>query len=290
MTTHDYEDANSGKADFEWTYNRLDPRLYFEALGKLDYAIPERAGPVFRRVFDAYETLRKRDSLTVMDIGCSYGINAAVLKYGRKMDELRAHYAGFNEADVTSREMLRADQLAFTEENAKRDLQVVGIDIAQFATAYAFWAGLLDDTIPENLEIQDPSRRSAQTLAKCDLIISTGAVGYVTEATFDRIMACQPDGKQPWIGCFVIRMFDYEPIGKAMEKYGYGTEKLEGRYFEQRRFAGKEEREHVVDWLREKGLKTEGLEDEGHYLAEFYLSRPKADIEKAPLSEIVPAK
>lgn len=45
MPKFSYDDANAGKADFEWTYNRLDPRAYFDVLSALDYAIPERAAP-----------------------------------------------------------------------------------------------------------------------------------------------------------------------------------------------------------------------------------------------------
>jgi len=288
MTDISYDDANAGKADFEWTYNRLDPRAYFDVLGALDYAIPERAAPMFLRVFDAYATERRKDALTVIDLGCSYGINAAVLKYGRKMDELRTHYLTFDEEGTPPHDVLKADQKAFAEKEACRDLHVIGLDRAQFAASYAFWAGLLDDAIPENLEERDPSPQAAKTIAKCDLVISTGVVGYVTERTFERIVACQPQGELPWIASFVLRMFDFGPVAKVLEPQGYVTEKLAGRYFKQRRFADEAEKAHVETLLRARGLAPEGLEGEGHYLAEFFLSRPKADAEAAPLARIVP--
>ncbi|MBU6445417.1 MAG: hypothetical protein KGR48_16060 [Alphaproteobacteria bacterium] len=288
MTKISYDDANAGKADFEWTYNRLDPRAYFDVLGALDYAIPERAAPVFLRVFDAYATERHKDALTVIDLGCSYGINAAVLKYGRRMDELRAHYLSFDEDNTPPHDVLKADQKAFTEKEARRDLHIIGLDRAQFASSYGFWAGLLDDAIPENFEENDPSPQAAKAMAKCDLLISTGVVGYVTERTFQRIVACQPQDDLPWIASFVLRMFDYGPVAKVLEPHGYVTEKLAGRYFRQRRFAGAAEKAHVETLLHARGLDPEGLEGEGHYLAEFFLSRPKADAEAAPLTRIVP--
>ena len=288
MSKISYEDANAGKADFEWTYNRLDPRAYFEVLGALDYAIPERAAPVFLRVFDAYATERHKDALTVIDLGCSYGINAAVLKYGRKMDELREHYLSFDEDNTPPHDVLKADQKAFNGNAARRDLHIIGLDRAQFASSYAFWAGLLDDAIPENFEERDPSPQAAKAMSKCDLVISTGVIGYVTERTFQRIIDCQPDGDMPWIASFVLRMFDYGPVAKVLEPRGYVTEKLQGRYFKQRRFADEAEKAHVETLLRERGLDPEGLEGEGHYLAEFYLSRPRADAEAAPLPRIVP--
>lgn len=289
MTEATYDDANSGKADFEWTYNRLDPRSYFSALGELDYAIPERAAPIFLRAFDAYATRRRRKRLTVLDIGCSYGVNAAVLKYGRSMAELRRHYGAFDEEQAAPRDVLHADQRAFANELATRDLKVIGIDRAQFAASYAFWAGLLDDAIPENLEEADPSPQAASAISRCDLVISTGVVGYVTERSFARILACQPKGELPWIASFVLRMFDYGPVARMLERHGYVSERLPGRHFRQRRFADAGEQAHVEQMLRGRGLDPEGLESEGSYLAEFFLSRPKADA-ATPLEEIFPRR
>ena len=286
-TADTYELANAGKADFEWTYNRLDPRSYFKALGALDYAIPERAAPVFRRVIDACATARHSDCLNVIDIGCSYGINAAVLKYGCKMSDLRSHYSELN-GTTPPHEVMEADRKLFTDSTTKCDLHITGIDRAQFAASYAFWAGLLDDAIPENLEERDPSPQAAKTIARCDLVISTGVVGYVTERTFERILKCQPKGEMPWIASFVLRMFDFAPVQKMLSTYGYETEQLSGRFFKQRRFASAAEQAHVEKLLEDKGLDTDGLESEGHYLAEFFLSRPKADALAAPLSSIVP--
>jgi hypothetical protein len=287
MTDVSYDAANAGKADFEWTYNRLDPRSYFSALGELDYAIPERAAPVFLDVFDAYATRRRQSRLTVLDIGCSYGVNAAVLKYGRSMDELRRRYGAFDGTEAAPRDVLRADQRAYASENARRDLEIIGIDRAQFAASYAFWAGLLDDAIPENLEETDPSPQAAAAIARCDLVISTGVVGYVTERTFARILDCQPQDAQPWIASFVLRMFDYGDVSRMLETRGYVSERLPDRLFRQRRFADDAEQAHVKEVLRGRGLDPEGLESEGCYLAEFFLARPAAEVEAAPIAEIL---
>jgi hypothetical protein len=288
MSNVAYDQANAGKADFEWTYNRLDPRAYFQVLGALDYAIPERAAPVFRRIFDAYGKARHRDALTVLDLGCSYGINAAVLKYGCSMSELRERYGEFDDESTPPRDVLSADQHTFAKLEAERDLTVIGVDRAQFASSYGFWAGLLDDAIPENLEESDPSPQAASAMAKCDLVISTGVVGYVTERTFERIIACQAPSELPWIASFVLRMFDYTDVAKTLARRGYVTEKLDGRYFRQRRFADAAEQAHVERLLAAKGLDFEGFEGEGYYLAEFFLSRPRADAEAMPLDTLVP--
>lgn len=287
MSKISYDDANAGKADFEWTYNRLDPRAYFDVLGELDYAIPERAAPVFLRVFDAYAGLRRRDTLTAIDLGCSYGINAAVLKYGLKMSDLRDHYLSFDDG-ATPRDILEADQKEFSAQKARQGLRIIGLDRAQCASSYGYWAGTLDDAIPENLEENDASEHAAKALSHCDLIISTGVVGYITERTFERIIACRAPDAQPWIASFVLRMFDYGPIAAKLADQGYVTEKLKGRTFKQRRFANAGEQSHVEQLLRERGMDPNGLESEGHYLAEFYLSRPKADADAQPLGSILP--
>lgn len=287
MTDHGYETANSGKASFEASYNRLDPRSYFQTLGALDYCIPERAAPVFLKTFDAYATTRRRDSLTVLDLGCSYGINAAVLKYGRSMEELRAHYLSFDDEEVSPQKVLHDDQTSYFNGSQKRDLNIIGIDRAQFALSYGFWSGLLDDAIPEDFETSDPSPEAAATLARCDLIISTGVVGYITERTFERILDCQPKDSMPWISSFCLRMFDFAPVAEAMKRYGYVTEKLSGRYFRQRRFADAAEQKHVEKLLEKRNLSTQGLEANGHYLAEYYLTRPAADVKAAPLTSFM---
>jgi len=287
MTNNPYDQANAGKANFEWTYNQLDPRSYFQALGALDYDIPARAAPIFLKTFSAYAAARRRGALTVLDLGCSYGINAAVLKYGCTMEELREHYRRFDGDNAASHQVLMADQTKFSDGRPKRDIAIVGIDRAQFAAAYGFWAGLLDDAIPENLEVGGPSPRAADTIARCDLVISTGVVGYVTERTFWQIAACQPPDELPWIASFVLRMFDYAPVAEVLGHFGYLTEKLERRYFCQRRFADEAEQHHVERLLARRHLSTAGLESNGHYLAEFFLSRPAEEAKARPLAALL---
>lgn len=289
MDNVNYALANEGKADFEWTYNRLDPRAYFDALGALDYEIPENAAPVFLDLFDAFSVMRRKHSLDIVDLGCSYGINAAVLKYGCGMAELAERYRGLDD-DCVPHDVLRADQEIFAQARPRRDLRIIGLDRAHFASAYGFWAGLLDDAIAEDLEERDPSPLAAATLARCDMIISTGVVGYVTQRSFMRLIDCQPPDDLPWVASFVLRMFDYEPVARVLEESGYVTEKLEGRYFRQRRLADRHEQAHVERLLRARGLDPCSMESEGHYLAEFHLSRPRAEAEALPLEELLPGQ
>jgi hypothetical protein len=125
----------------------------------------------------------------------------------------------------------------------------------------------------------------AAKLADVDLIISTGAVGYVTEKTFDALL--QSSARTPWVVSFVLRMFDYSDIAKRLEREGLVTEKLRSAAFVQRRFHDEVEAKQVNDVLRSKGIDPTGLESEGLLFAELYVSRPKQQAEALPLDWLV---
>jgi hypothetical protein len=57
----------------------------------------------------------------------------------------------------------------------------------------------------------------------------------------------------------------------------------------QRNFASLDEQEQVLGQLHDRKIDTAGNEDEGHYLAEFYLSRPAIEVEGAPISALLAA-
>ena len=88
----DFEDINEAKANMDYIYNQSDPRAYFRELKKLDYAIPEVAKPIFQKLITALQR-RRNDTVHVLDLGCSYGVNAALLKHDLSMDELYDHGA-----------------------------------------------------------------------------------------------------------------------------------------------------------------------------------------------------
>ena len=78
-TTVEFESLNSHKANFDAIYDLPDPREYYRVLVGLDYVIPDLARNVFRSVIER----RTQDAawpLTILDVGCSYGINAALAR------------------------------------------------------------------------------------------------------------------------------------------------------------------------------------------------------------------
>ncbi|XBQ17525.1 MAG: class I SAM-dependent methyltransferase [Oceanicaulis sp.] len=275
----------TGKSDFNAIYSAPDPRKYFNTLRRHGYVIPESAYQVFSSIYKAYRKQRGAHRLRVIDVGCSYGINAALQKYGLSLSELEARYAAFAAEGLSSDEVLERDRNWFASRPVINDLVFTGLDSAAPAIDYAVRTGLLDCGLSTNLEAGEPLPQGWSGLGGADLVISTGAIGYVTEKTFQTLAdAAQA---RPWIASFCLRQFDITPIARAMTSRGYVAEKLEGRVFPQRRFTGPKERDGALGRLAEIGRDATALEESGWYAAEFYLLRPKEEAESAPLDGLV---
>ncbi|MDH5488713.1 MAG: hypothetical protein OEX17_02175 [Rhodospirillaceae bacterium] len=281
-----FECINEAKVDMDHIYNQSDPRNYYRELNKLDYAIPDTAKPIFQNLIGHLQD-RADEPVHVLDLGCSYGVNAAILKYDLSMDDLYEHWAQKQIADATPEEVLAYDQSFLANMDNSDDIVMIGLDQAENAISYATETGLLDDGIVANLETEMLSDDEKDTLGQVDLVISTGCVGYLTEKSFERFMPAVSKGRQPWIANFVLRLFPFDHIEQSLNTCGYATEKLEGETFFQRHFASGDEREDVLGKLCEHGVDPTGKESEGRFVAEFYLSRPAAEVAKIPLEQLL---
>lgn len=282
-----FEEINEAKANMDGIYDQPDPRAYCRELRKLDYEIPEAAKPIFQTLINHLQ--QDRDNVQLLDVGSSYGINAALLKYDLSLSELYAHWGQKLLLDVNPEEVVANDRHFFEDLDQTEDVEIIGLDVAENAVAFGTEVGLLDDGLAINLETEPLPAPTTAELASVDMVMSTGCVGYVTEKTFDRLLPAVSQGRRPWLANFVLRLFPFEPIGESLTDWGYVTEKLDGRTFVQRRFASLDEQEQVIDQLHERGVDTTGKEDEGHLLAEFYLSRPSGDAAKMPLDRLLVA-
>lgn len=271
----------SGKVELRAIYNEENPVTYFSTLSALDYRIPEEGKSIFKRLIAARREATGSREARILDLGCSYGVNAALLKHGRSMSDL---YRLYGDSAVATPELIARDKVLFAD-SVEDDLEWVGLDRAGKAVAYALEVGLLDAGVVANLEDEDPSGDDARAIANADLIISTGCIGYVTEASLGRLMEASADSR-PWMAHFVLRMFPYAPIDQMAREHGYVTEKLDG-LFPQRRFASPEERRRVVASLDEAGIDTRGSETCGWYFAELHVTRPEEDARRAPLETLL---
>jgi hypothetical protein len=161
----------------------------------------------------------------------------------------------------------------------------IGLDSSGPAIGYASAVGLHEAGVAANLETDALSPADAATLAPANVLLSTGAVGYVTERTYGKVLDAV--GATPWIVSFVLRMFPYDAFAAAFAKRGLVTEKLSGSTFVQRRFRDEEEFERSLAGLKARGVDTSGFEADGLFQAELFVSRPEADVAAMPLDDIV---
>ncbi len=285
------------KASFDDVYDLRDPRGYFEALGALDYQAPEHGRRVFPELLRA---MRRTGSPppTVLDLCCSFGVNAALLKHDLTLDDLYARYASRDLAGLSSEELATADATFYASHKKTSPPEVIGTDVAANAVSYALRAGLLDAGTAENLEENEPTEALRQAARGAGLVTVTGGVGYVWQRTFERVLSCVMDGlpsdttgtgNAPWVAAFAVCFVNYAPIAAVLARRGLVTEKLSTRTFPQRRFENSSEREHVLRELAAAGIDPAGKEEAGWYHADLYLSRPAAEASEVPVDELLGA-
>ncbi|MEC3981943.1 class I SAM-dependent methyltransferase [Amycolatopsis sp. H20-H5] len=272
-----------GKTSFDDIYDSPDPRSYFRTLDPLDYQIPHHANAVFRTLLDK----RGNTGGAVVDLCCSYGINATLLNHDLTLHELYARYCAEPAAGLSPTELLATDREFFRRARRRSGVvRSVGIDAAANAVSYAVDAGMLDEGFAENLELAAPSSALRAAVADTQLITVTGGVGYIGAQTFERLLDCMP--RPAWVAAFVLRTVPYQEIADGLRRFGLVTEKVTTRTFLQRRFSDAEEQRHALEDLAYLGTSPEGKEMTGFYHTELYVSRPAADIAEMPLAELLP--
>ncbi len=267
-----FKEINKNKANFDEIYIQGDPREYFRVLYGLDYVIPDLAKIVFRQIVQALSSAKKRP-IKVLDVGCSYGINAAFLKFPLDIDRLGSRYRDLECAALSSDALINLDR-AYFRSWPKEDVCVVGLDASRAAVEYGVEVGLLDYGIVADLERGTLEAADVEMLRDVDLVISTGCVGYVGEKTFAQLIRAFGE-EQPWIASFVLRMFDYGRLEALFSSRGLVTEKMRGVTFVQRRFHSEDECADVLGELQRRNVDVRFKESEGLLHAEFYLSRPE---------------
>ncbi|MGE3287100.1 MAG: class I SAM-dependent methyltransferase [Pseudonocardia sp.] len=268
------------KADFSEIYVQPDPRAYYATLRPLDYRIPQLATPVVEAVVAAARPA------AVLDLCCSYGINAALLRHDVGWERVAEHYARLD--DLPTPTLATVDEAFYSARRRRPAPRVVGLDASAPAIAYAVRTGLLAAGWAEDLEQDEPSPQLTAGLHDVGLVISTGGIGYVGERTIERILRVLPRPEELWLAVFVLRVFDYGPIAATLERHGLVTEKLPGT-FRQRRFADREERDAAIHDVELRGLDPAGQEADGWYHAECFLTRPAAEAARMPAAELLAA-
>lgn len=273
-------ESNLDKADFGSIYNQVDPRAYYRTLGAYDYRIPEHGAEIFRQLLS-----QRGQAATVLDVCCSYGILAGLMKTTLTLDEVYQHYRDPAHDSLDSELFAETDAKFFATHRRTDHPKMIGLDIADHAIEYAVEAHLLDAGFVENLEQDAPSNQLAESMADVDFIVTTGGIGYVTEESFSHLLAMAP--ADVTVASFCLRAYDYAPIQRALAQHGLHTEQAT-QTFRQRKFVDADEQDWSVSQVREWGLDPAGFEDDGYYHANFYLSRTPDAVRDRPAAQIFP--
>lgn len=276
--------TSENKADFTDIYRAPDPRGYFRALHPLSYQVPLHARPIVRAALAAASEGEGRPS-TVLDVCCSYGINAALLRHEVDLETLALRYTDSAWQSLAPAELIAADR-AFYAATLRPDApEVVGLDVSERAVDYGVRTGLMRRGFAEDLESAEPSQALRAAIADTGVVVCTGGVGYIGAKTFARLLESVRAPHRPWFVVFVLRVFPYDEVAAALAAHGFVTEKVPGT-FRQRRFADRAEQSAAVLDVERLGLDPAGKEADGWYHAECFVSRP-ADAARRPLAELL---
>ncbi len=270
----------TGKVVLDHIYDQETPLHFYNALSKFEYNIPSEANPVFEKLISFIQKMKSDEKLKLIDLGCSYGVNGALLKSKRSLNDLLNRYKTDELRNSSSNELIEKDKSWYKIQNEL--ITIVGADVSELALNYALKTNLIDNKLCGNFEKRSITDTETKVIEKSDLIISTGCIGYVGHQTIIELLNSLAP-KQPIMAHFVLRTISFKKIEQEILKVGYKTYKSK-MAFRQRDFASKEEKASTLKRLKEMNLKPENYETEGSYYAHLYISLPSG-IEFSSLPE-----
>ncbi|WP_245697284.1 hypothetical protein [Streptomyces phaeochromogenes] len=280
--------AACGQAEmtsFDEVYDQPDPRHFFRVLGHWDYQTPRHAQGLFRRVAAARaRTARAAAPVTVLDICCSYGINAALLNHSLTLEDLYAHYTSPQAAALTTAELIEWDRAYYAAHRRADAHPVIGLDIAANAITYALAVGLLDQGFTENLEEAPPTPALLRAAQPTLLVTVTGGASFLSPRTFQPLLAAAHE--PVWIAALVLRTGSYRHIADGLTPYGLITEKAAAPTYPQRRFTSVQEQRYAITAVTAADEDPRGKETEGYFHTALHLSRPAQDATALPLTTL----
>lgn len=263
------------KKDFTDIYMQKLPNEYLEEMQRLHYNIPDKTKPLY---LSLAEQLCKKLSrpINILDIGSSYGINSALMKYDSNMSELNDF---FLRDDSPTSEQTKQFFKGLPANDAMNFYQ---IDISKPALQFSENVQLCKKGICVDLEKEDIETNG---LPKFDMVIATGCIGYIGYKAFANLFEflkkqhsdlAEQDIQNDTIFAFtVLRIFDMEKIQKTFDYYGYSLVQSHLKPFRQRRFSNSDEKQKTISLLHKNNIDTARFEDDGHFYSDFYVASPK---------------
>ena len=267
------QEINNKKLNLNEVYNLKNPEPYYQSINQYEYDLPERAKPYFEKIINTYRNYESVRFLKILDIGCSYGINAAILKFNKSITEIYQHYTNSSRLQQSELSRRHLDSKWLDESSLDEGLQFIGLDSAEKAVNYATESQLIQSGISTNLERFPLLKEDYTNLQDINLLLSTGCIGYITEVTFDKILSAVRNLDQLWGAVFVLKMFDISEIKKTFAKYNLALVET-GVTVKQRKFSSVEEKESMINFLEKQGLSAEDEKKSDNLLAELFLILP----------------
>ncbi|MGD8707433.1 MAG: class I SAM-dependent methyltransferase [Nitrosopumilaceae archaeon] len=262
------------KKDFTDIYTQKFPDAYLKEMKELHYRIPDKTKPLYLSL--AEQIIQKLSRpINILDIGSSYGINSALLKYELEMSDLDDFF--LQEENTT----LEQTKQFFEKIPSKNNLNFYQVDISEPALRFSEQAKLCKKGICVNLET---GNLPIKDLPSFDMVIATGCIGYIGYKAFSNLFELikkqqseSPESEidKPLFAFSVLRMFDMEKIQKTFDYYGYTLVKTDLKPIRQRRFFDIDEQNQTISLLNKKGIDTRDFEDDGHFYADFYVASAK---------------
>ncbi len=272
------ERAADLRDEYDLIYAEPDPRAYFRVLHGLDYCLPELARPLFRDTIRTVAASRAAPA-KVLDVGCGFGINAALVRYPIDLNRLAHRYRDLDGADIDAARLIGLDGNYFASWPEQVTAEIAGYDTSTTAATYAQRTELVSHAITTDLENGSLQEDDKAALVGTNCIISTGCASYAGPATFNQLFEAIGD-PLPWVAIFVLRTETFGELRECFESHGLKVEKLRGATFIQRRYHSSSEWTQSLLNLETRGVPTTGKEAQGLMHAELFIARPEAEAER----------
>jgi len=256
--------------DFSSLYNLESSRPYFRRMKELDYQIPTSANVIYRWCIEEIRRLHGTRKLTVLDLCAGYGINGALMKCERSLDQLYAYLLDKKSAAACDPFF---DCLSLATQDTDEDLNVIGLDVAANALAYGRAAGFMDDVFAINLETDPILPQIETSIGECSLVTITGGFSFIGVNTFEKILAAvdKAGASKPWIVGFPLLHTDLGDLITLLNSHGYVIQPVLKHRLRQRRFANPTERRREYEALDRADLTSS---DNAYFESHLLLAQP----------------
>jgi hypothetical protein len=270
-------DFIGAKQDFTDAYNAPSPRPLFKVYRNLDYKVPYHIEHFLAALTRFARRVGGAQSTRLVDIGCSYGMNALMLKHGCRYAGMAETILDGNVPDENLQSALRG------QGDAVKDMQVIGLDSSVNAIRFCEQGNLQDYSFCVNLELQEIPAEAGEVLGGANFILSSGVYGYISEVTTRKLVLAAAEPESLWVCNFVLRPVDYSPTMRILDGLGFATETAPV-LFPHRRFSSDIEREATLAFLRASGSDPSPEIASGYLYTRLYISRSRKAAAAFPLA------